>query len=131
MHVRANTAHSPTHSVLLLHHLQALDSYQPLWEQLEDLDCNTQLLDPPSALAQPYSYCSRCIALGNGASCQVKLSPAAPKALPSSVVFHGPSSVVAALQDKWYSSAHKLWQEQESVRTNLQFILQVSRQEDQ
>lgn len=104
---------------------QVLESYQPLWEQLEDLDCHTQLLDPAAALAQPYSYCSRCIALGNGASCQLKLSPAAPRALPSSVVFHGPSTVVAALQNSWYSSAHKLWQEQQSVRENLQAILQV------
>ena len=106
-------------------HMQVLDSYQPLWQQLEDIDSHTQLLDPPSALAQPYSYCSRCIALGNGASCQIKLSPAAPRALPTSVVFHGPSSVVAALQNSWYSSAHRLWQEQLSVRENLQTVLQV------
>jgi hypothetical protein len=105
--------------------LQVLESYQPLWEQLEDLDCHAQLLDPAAALAQPYSYCRRCIALGAGASCQLKLSPAAPRALPSSVVFHGPSAVVAALQNSWYSSAHKLWQEQQSVRENLQAILQV------
>jgi len=82
-------------------------------------------LDPATALAKPYSHCSRCIALGNGASCQLKLSPTAPRALPSSVVFHGPSSVVAALQNSWYSSAHKLWQEQLSVRENLQAIIQV------
>jgi hypothetical protein len=105
--------------------LQVLESYQPLWAQLEDLDCHTQLLDPAAALAQPYSYCTRCISLGAGASCQFKLSPAAPRALPSSVVFHGPSAVVAALQNSWYSSAHKLWQEQQSVRVNLQAILQV------
>lgn len=105
--------------------LQTLEAFQPLWEQLEDLDSNTQLLDPVAALAKPYSHCSRCIALGNGASCQLKLSPAAPRALPSSVVFHGPGSVVAALQNSWYSSAHKLWQEAQSVRENLQAVLQV------
>ena len=109
--------------VLLL--AQALESHQLLWEQLEDLDHNTQLLDPPSALAKPYSHCSRCIALGGGASCQVQLSATAPCALPSSVVFHGPSSTVAGLQTSWYSRAHKLWQEQLSVRENLQAILQV------
>lgn len=105
---------------------KTLDAFQLLWEQLEDLDSHTQLLDPAAALAKPYSHCSRCIALGNGASCQLKLSPAAPRALPSSVVFHGPSSVVAALQNSWYSSAHKLWQEAQSVRENLQAVLQVS-----
>lgn len=104
---------------------QALESHQPLWEQLEDLDSHTQLQDPATALSKPYSHCSRCIALGNGASCQVKLSPAAPRALPSSVVFHGPSSVVAGLQNAWYSSAHRVWQEQLSVRENLQAVLQV------
>lgn len=106
-------------------HSQALDTHQALWEQLEDLDSHTQLLDLASALTQPYSCCSRCIALGNGASCQVKLSPAAPRALPASVVFHGPSSVVAALHTSWYSTAHRLWQEQLSVRENLQTVLQV------
>lgn len=108
-----------------MHVTQALDSYQALWEQLEDIDTNTQLLDPASALTQPYSNCSRCIALGHGASCQLKLSPTAPKALPSSVVFHGPSAVVAALQTSWYSCAHKQWQDQLRVRENLQGILQV------
>jgi hypothetical protein len=33
--------------------------------------------------------------------------------------------VVAALQNSWYSSAHKLWQEAQSVRGNLQAVLQV------
>eukprot|EP00878_Enallax_costatus_P035626 GHUV01039808.1.p1 GENE.GHUV01039808.1~~GHUV01039808.1.p1 ORF type:complete len:274 (+),score=67.25 GHUV01039808.1:1105-1926(+) len=104
--------------------LQVFSSYQPLWEQLEDLDCHTQLLDPPQALSQPYSNCSRCIALGNRASCQLQLSAAAPSALPT-LVFHGPSSVVAGLQNCWYGSAHALWDDTRSVRENLETVLQL------
>lgn len=110
--------------------LQALDSYQALWAQLEDIDRHTQLLDPPQALAHPYASCSRCIALGNGASCQLQLSAAAPRGMPA-VVFHGPSSIVARLQAAWYGGAAQQWDEQQSVRENLQEVLQVSRQQQQ
>jgi hypothetical protein len=108
--------------------LQALDSYQALWTQLEDIDRNTQLLDPPQALAHPYATCSRCIALGNGASCQLQLSAATPQGLPA-VIFHGPSSIVARLQAAWYGSAAQQWDEQQSVRENLQAVLQVGWQQ--
>jgi hypothetical protein len=101
-----------------------MDSYQALWAQLEDIDHHTQLLDPPQALAHPYATCTRCIALGNGASCQLQLSAAVPQGLPA-VLFHGPSSIVARLQAAWYGSAAQQWDEQQSVRENLQAVLQV------
>ncbi|WIA14517.1 hypothetical protein OEZ85_003036 [Tetradesmus obliquus] len=116
----------PGHTLLQLKQQlqQALDSYQALWAQLEDIDRHTQLLDPPQALAHPYASCSRCIALGNGASCQLQLSAAAPRGMPA-VVFHGPSSIVARLQAAWYGGAAQQWDEQQSVRENLQEVLQV------
>lgn len=104
--------------------LQALHSFGELWEQLEDLDHHAQLLDPPQALAHPYSSCRRCIALGKGSSCELQLSVTAPRALPRAT-FHGPSSVVAGLQAAWYGSAAQQWDEQQSVRQNLETVLQV------
>jgi hypothetical protein len=89
-----------------------------------------QLLDPPQALVHPYAACSRCIALGNGASCQLQLSAATPQGLPA-VIFHGPSSVVARLQAAWYGSAAQQWDEQQSVGENLQAVLQVRWQQQQ
>lgn len=112
-------------AAMLVYTLQALEAYQILWEQLEDLDQHTQLLDPAEALGKPYSNCTRCIALGNGASCQVRLSAVAPRSLPS-VTFHGPSSVTAGLQSLWYSCAHSTWDEACSVRRNLEATLQAS-----
>lgn len=107
--LNVHAATPKTHSVPRHCTTQVLESYQSLWEQLEDLDAHTQLLDAPAALAKPYSTCSRCVSLGNGASCQLRLAPGAPTALPSSVVFQGPSSVVAGLQSSWYGGAHRLW----------------------
>jgi hypothetical protein len=66
-------------------HLQILGSFQAVWEQLEDIDQHTLLLDSAQVLAHPYSQLQRCIALGNSCSCQLQLSSACPTALPQVV----------------------------------------------
>lgn len=120
MFISTPHTHANTHKTK-----QVLDSYQALWAQLEELDQHCQLLDPSAVLEQPYSHSSRCLALGNGASCQLQLATAAPTSLPSSVLFHGLSATVAELQSAWYGSAHRVWQATTSVRANLEAVLQV------
>eukprot|EP00775_Hariotina_reticulata_P008989 gene8989-biopygen10842 len=69
---------------------QVLGSFQAIWEQLEDIDQHTLLLDSAQVLAHPYSRLQRCIALGNSCSCQLQLSSACPTALPQVVQLPAP-----------------------------------------
>eukprot|EP00240_Pyramimonas_obovata_P003870 CAMPEP_0118952110 /NCGR_PEP_ID=MMETSP1169-20130426/54250_1 /TAXON_ID=36882 /ORGANISM="Pyramimonas obovata, Strain CCMP722" /LENGTH=376 /DNA_ID=CAMNT_0006899277 /DNA_START=270 /DNA_END=1400 /DNA_ORIENTATION=- len=97
-----------------------LESYQVLWDGLDDLDANVWVLEPEQA---PRAATHRRVALGGHTSLTLTLNPKAPLQ-PPDFHFMGAESKVAALRSKLLEYLPR-WNASRLPRLNLEAALQM------
>lgn len=116
--------------------IELVSSYQLLWNELEDLDTNLWVIDPP--LPARFSCTNRRIMIKPGLSTVISLEPENPRAIPLSMRLIGTGSEIEKYRTQYelYTSARypqqhinfqeSLWCEQQSIRFNLETCFQCS-----
>lgn len=119
--------------------IELISSYQLLWDELQDLDENTWVIDPP--LPARLSCTNRRIMLKSGLSAIISLEPENPRAIPLSMRLIGTGSEIEQFRSQYevYTSArmpqkfmnsmkptNELWCEQQSIRLNLETCFKIS-----
>jgi len=100
--------------------VEAVDSYQDVWRELEELDRCCWCLDPdPPTRAHLY----RRIVVAASVSLHITIDPSCPSALPV-VRFLGADARISPLR-QCLSSNHEMWDPADPVLTNLERVLGV------
>jgi hypothetical protein len=86
------------------HFEKALEKFQNVWNELDDLDSNLWIIEPENPQR---SSLMRRIALGNHSSLQITLDPLNPRSLPE-CRFMGADTVIGPLREKVVQNIH-LW----------------------
>ena len=110
---------TPSLATALAQFRAALARHQLLWDQLDDLDAHTWVLEPKQPTRDGVT---RRVALGDHCSLQIDLQVANPASLPE-LQFLGADRVLAPLRHSLNARLSR-WQLERSVRTNLEDILQ-------
>lgn len=120
--------------------IELISSYQLLWNELEDLDTNTWVIDPP--LPARLSCTNRRIMLMQGLSAIISLEPENPRAIPLSMRLIGTGSEIERFRTQYemytkstsypqkhahfLESTRNLWCERQSIRSNLETCFKIS-----
>jgi E3 ubiquitin-protein ligase FANCL len=95
------TASSLSLPQIYIKHQQLVNTYQPLFNCLDDLDQHMKILEPDKPNK---SHIWRRIALGHHCSFEIELNPEAPMDMKPKIRFFGNLSRVKDLKDKWSNS---------------------------
>lgn len=98
-----------------------VDLYQDLWNNLNELDNKTWILEPDNPT---YAATNRRIAISASASVQITVDPKHPSSLPE-IKFLGSNQATGPLRENMTSNLH-LWNENESLLSNLSTVLGVT-----
>lgn len=121
--------------------IELISSYQLLWDELQDLDENTWVIDPPLPARLSCTY--RRIMFKSGLSAIISLEPENPRAIPLSMRLIGTGSEIEQFRSQYeiYTSSatrypqkymnsmkptNELWCEQQSIRLNLETCFKIS-----
>jgi len=120
--------------------IELISSYQLLWNELEDLDTNTWVIDPP--LPARLSCTNRRIMLMQGLSAIISLEPENPRAIPLSMRLIGTGSEIDVFRTQYemytksasypqqhvklQESTRNLWCERQSICSNLETCFKIS-----
>lgn len=99
----------------------ALDTYDALWKELEDIDHNTWILEPEHPNR---SHTYRRLVVARFCSLQVNLDIISPRRL-CEWRFMGAEKTVAPLRRKLQERVGQRWDDRRGIRTNLQDILEI------
>ncbi|KAL1921795.1 uncharacterized protein VTP21DRAFT_10437 [Calcarisporiella thermophila] len=100
---------------------EVIQTYEPLWDVLDDLDENAWILEPDKPSR---SDLMRRLSLGNHCSLQIELDPEMPRALCKCRLF-GPEHAISSLRENMNRN-RQLWNPAHSVRKNLEILLECS-----
>lgn len=98
-----------------------VDLYQDLWNNLNELDRKTWILEPDNPT---FSATNRRIAISANASIQITVDPKHPSSLPD-IKFLGSNQATNPLRENMTSNLH-LWDENEGLLHNLSSLLEVT-----
>ena len=99
----------------------ALTHWQPLFDQLDDLDQHCWVVEPEKPTREA---CFRRIAIGNHRSLHIVLDPARPNSAPQSVMVYGSDSLVRPLREALNAGLGS-WDGSTTVRANLERIMGI------
>ncbi|XP_062591771.1 E3 ubiquitin-protein ligase FANCL-like [Saccostrea cucullata] len=98
-----------------------VEYYQNLWNNLDELDQKTWVLEPDNPT---FAATNRRIAISASASVQITVDPKHPCSLPE-IKFMGSNQATNPLRENMTSNLH-LWNENNSILTNLCTVLNVA-----
>ncbi|XP_061197369.1 E3 ubiquitin-protein ligase FANCL-like [Saccostrea echinata] len=98
-----------------------VELYQDLWNNLGELDQKTWVLEPDNPT---FAATNRRIAISASASVQIAVDPKHPCTLPE-IKFMGSNQATNPLRENMTSNLH-LWNENDSILTNLSTVLNVA-----
>lgn len=98
-----------------------VDLYQDLWNNLNEVDRKTWILEPDNPT---FAATNRRIAVSANASIQITMDPRHPSSLPD-IKFLGSNQATNPLRENMTSNLH-LWDENESLLCNLSSVLNVT-----
>ncbi|KAH3745323.1 E3 ubiquitin-protein ligase FANCL [Pelomyxa schiedti] len=100
----------------------AIEGYQSLWKELDEIDTSTWVLSPPKSAFLVST--TRRIALATHCSLQITIDPAATRGIPT-CVFLGPEVLISPLKERFFSRVDS-WDVNASVLHNLQRSLDIA-----